>query len=117
MPHHPPTLGRSAGRPPRRAVRRTALRAVVPVAVAGLGLSVYAGASGRHAPRPLPVAVQQAVDRHHCSTTGFSDRSPASALVRTPAGALRLVPFDDGWRILTRDDPQRLVAVCLDHPG
>ncbi|HYF73600.1 MAG TPA: hypothetical protein VD864_12310 [Nocardioides sp.] len=62
--------------------------------------------------------VQQAIDRHRCSTRGFgSERVPASALIKTAGGDLLLVSFDRGWKVhQDRQSAAELVAVCLDDP-
>lgn len=62
--------------------------------------------------------VQEAIDRHHCSTRGFGpDTIPSSALIRTSAGDLLLVSFDRGWSVYQDpSDQAKLVAVCLDDP-
>ncbi|KQW50679.1 hypothetical protein ASC77_25470 [Nocardioides sp. Root1257] len=61
-----------------------------------------------------PGTVQRVLDRHDCSTTGFADDEPASVLVRTPDGHLRLIAYDRGVFALARAGS--VVAVCLDEP-
>ncbi|WP_126688299.1 hypothetical protein [Nocardioides ferulae] len=54
---------------------------------------------------------------HRCSATGFGAAAqPAGAVVRTDAGRLRTVTFDEGWAVFTGERPGTLVAVCLDPP-
>lgn len=63
-----------------------------------------------------PSRVERVLERHHCSTTGFSgDQQPRSAVVRSARGVLRFVDFDTGWRVYTRHGAAILVAVCLDE--
>ena len=108
MPDRPPRAARSAA---------LALRATALVLAVLIGMGAYAGGDPAEQTQRLPAAVQRAVDRHHCSTTGFEKAIPVSALVRTGAGRLRLVSFDDGWRLYTRHGHTTLVAVCLDPPA
>jgi hypothetical protein len=62
-------------------------------------------------------ALRHEIRVHRCSVVGFRDgRTPRSALVRTPAGRLRHVSFDAGWRVYTTHGAATLVAVCLDAP-
>lgn len=57
------------------------------------------------------------LDAHACSTTGFEPgQQPLSAVVRSPAGRLRFVDFDTGWRVYTVRGDAALVALCLDEP-
>ncbi|WP_243058632.1 hypothetical protein [Nocardioides sp. SR21] len=91
----------------------------VKVAVAGAVLAL--GALG---PSPAPPSVDHSstrtyrmLDAHTCSTTGFDPgQQPLSAVVRSPAGRLRFVDFDTGWRIFTARGATTLVALCLDEP-
>lgn len=60
--------------------------------------------------------VERVLDRHDCSTTGFSEgQQPTSAVVRSARGVLRFVDFDTGWQVYTRHGAAVLVAVCLDE--
>lgn len=53
--------------------------------------------------------------RFDCATEGYAASvTPLSALVRLPGGGLRVVAFDEGWRLHTRGGSTRLVAVCLE---
>jgi hypothetical protein len=62
-------------------------------------------------------AVERALARHACSSTGFDDgRQPVSAVVRSARGTLRFVDFETGWRVYTRHGAATLLAVCLDEP-
>jgi hypothetical protein len=59
--------------------------------------------------------VHAAMERHHCSTTGFGAHSvPTTALIRTGNGRLRVVTFVKGWAVHSGERPGTLVAVCLD---
>ncbi|MCB0896110.1 MAG: hypothetical protein H6529_02845 [Nocardioides sp.] len=79
----------------------------------GPGYSGYSGYPVDDAPDHL----QQVLDAHDCSPTGFGDRSvPRSAVVRTATGRLRHVSFDAGWRVYHRHGAAQLVAVCHDAP-
>ena len=73
---------------------------------------------GAAADASTPVA--RVLAKHDCSTTGFEEETPASAVIRTGAGRLRHVSFDEGWAVYTRHGAAQLVAVCLDpapeHP-
>ena len=87
------------------------------VVLAGVWAPAHDAGSGPFtASGQLPPRLQQAMDRHDCSTTGFDGATPASALVRSADGRLRLVDFDRGWQVFTRHGSATLVAVCLDHP-
>lgn len=53
--------------------------------------------------------------RYDCSTTGYDDSvTPQSAIVRSPAGRVRMVSFEEGWSVYTGHSPATLVAVCLE---
>lgn len=57
-------------------------------------------------------ALQRQLVAHHCSTSRLPGRAiPASALVRTPAGRLRLLDYADA----VRSPSTTLVAVCTDR--
>ncbi|MFC6285540.1 hypothetical protein ACFP3Q_06370 [Nocardioides sp. GCM10027113] len=95
-------------------------------ATLGVGLVMVANAGGAEPalePSPPPSTVGQEaspetrlIQRYDCSVTGFGDgRTPQSAIVRTPAGELRVTSFEEGWRVHTGDGPRQLLAVCL-HP-
>lgn len=74
----------------------------------------YAGYPVGDAPPPE----QRLLDRHECSVSGFDDATPTSAIVRTAAGRLRHVSFDEGWEVYARHGQAQLVAVCLaEAPG
>jgi len=64
----------------------------------------------------MPTAVERQMTRHQCSTTGFEDQQPLSALVRSARGTLRFVDFETGWQVYTRHGAASLVAVCLGEP-
>lgn len=115
-------------RPPRAVaralpvMRAATLGLVVSVLVlAGLGL-VGAPASGpasgaagpaTAATPAVDVVLQRMMTARQCSTQGLAPSEiPASALVRTPAGRLRLVSFDRGWAVHEGRAAGTLVAVC-----
>jgi hypothetical protein len=55
------------------------------------------------------------MQEHNCSSTGYDDSAtPQSAILRSPAGRLRIVSFEEGWSVYTQRGPTTLVAVCLD---
>ena len=77
------------------------------------GISGYAG----YPVDDKPDRLQQVLDQHNCSITGFGDgQQPVSAIVRSAAGHLRFVGFETGWQVFTRHGAATLVAVCLDEP-
>jgi hypothetical protein len=83
--------------------------------LAGLWAPAYDGGGGSSAAAgELPSRVQQLIERHDCSTTGFDGATPVSALVRRPDGRLRLVAYERGLFTLARAG--NVVAVCLDDP-
>ncbi|ABL79835.1 MULTISPECIES: hypothetical protein [unclassified Nocardioides] len=113
MPHRIPRRTRLA----LGAVKLTVVAATVvaglstPVTQAGAG---YAGHRvGEVADLPSPVA--RILAKHDCSTSGFADAAPASAVIRTATGRFRHVSFDEGWAVYTRRGAASLVAVCLDR--
>jgi hypothetical protein len=104
MPHWLPTM--------LLVTRTGALSLVV---LAGLGAAPYDGGDDiRATPAARPAAEQRLIGRHDCSTTGFAGATPASALVRSPSGALHLVAYDRGLFSLARAGS--MVALCLDDP-
>lgn len=98
---------------------RTALTA------AALTLLVGLGAMSVISPPPAPPAdhlglsgenraIDRILERNRCSTTGFqAEVIPESAVIRDRMGRTRVVSFDHGWAVFTRDRPGELVAVCL----
>lgn len=57
-------------------------------------------------------ALQRQLAAHHCSTGPLPGHvAPASALVRTPAGGLRLLDYADA----VRSPSTTMVAVCTDR--
>lgn len=111
MPHWlppPPSTLRAA----LLALRTGALSLVV---LAGLWAPAYDGGGGSSAAAgELPGRVQRMIERHDCSTRGFDGAVPASALVRSADGRLRLVTYEPGLFELARAGD--VVAVCLDDP-
>jgi hypothetical protein len=99
-------------------VKGSALGGLLTLAVAG-GVHTGPTAEGPGGTTGVPSqrVVERAVEGHHCSPTGFDDRRPASALVRTADGRLRQVSFDVGWEVFNHERPGTLVAVCLDEPA
>jgi hypothetical protein len=111
MPHRLPMPPREL-RAALLVLRTGALSLVV---LAGLWTPAYDGGGGSYAAAgEMPGRVQRLIERHDCSTTGFADDDPASALVRRPDGRLRLVAYERGLFTLARSG--RVVAVCLDDP-
>ena len=52
---------------------------------------------------------------YDCSITGYGDSvTPQSAIVRGPAGRVRMVSFEKGWSVFTGHSTATLVAVCLE---
>lgn len=107
-------------RPPVAAALAVSLtKSVVILLLALLGFGLVGGsvaAAPETSPMPVvapPSPVEQAMERHECSTTGFeAGVIPASALVRQDE-QLRHVTFDEGWAVFTDEAPGTLVAVCL----
>jgi len=111
MPHRLPMPPREL-RAALLVLRTGALSLVV---LAGLWTPAYDGGGGSSAAAGEPSGrVQRLIDRHDCSTTGFADADPVSALVRRPDGRLRLVAYERGLFTLARSGS--VVAVCLDDP-
>lgn len=110
-------------------MRRTTTRHQATVALKAIGLgsllalTISAGVGASVAPQPAPHTLAldsyagvdaHAISEHRCSTTDLDPRTqPEAALVRTPRGALEVVPFDEGWQVFTGDRPGLLVALCL----
>ncbi len=117
MRHRPPACPRLAC---------AAVKAGVFGTLVVLALGAGPGAAlGHHGSAPVDADQQPATHaagferqlaRHHCSTTGFEEQEPVSALVRSARGALRFVDFETGWRVYTRHGAASLLAVCLDDP-
>lgn len=109
--------------PSRRATTvLTAFKVLVVAALVALILTAHSRVPAtQEAPRARSVAVDswspglhRLLVRHRCSTTGFEDGAePAEALVRRTDGTLRIVAFEQGWAVFTRDAPGTLIAVCL----
>ena len=61
---------------------------------------------------------QQVIDGHdhsRCAQYG-ADRQPGTrALVRTPAGKVRIVSFKQAWAIYTGDRPGAFLELCVGH--
>lgn len=111
---------RDARRPSRRVVLRSL--DVVKGLVLGTVVSIGAAAHVQAEPATPPAATAPQVDRalqqlmtdHRCTTTGFPDGAiPASTLLRSPDGHLRVVSFARGWAAHEGTAPGELVAVCL----
>lgn len=104
--------------------RRRVLRTLDLVKGAVLGAVITIGATAHVSAEPAAPPVVAApedtrlarlLDDHRCSTTGFADGTiPASSIIRTPQGELRVTSFDRGWATHTGQRPGELVAVCLD---
>ena len=98
---------------------RTAALGVLLSATLGLGLAVpldvRAPAHETSAQDVQGPDILSLMREHRCSATGFDpDRTPASALIRTGDGRIRLVSYSRGWAVYTGDRPGTLVAICLD---
>lgn len=109
-----------------RAWLETALTSVrTALTAAALTLLLGLGAISMIAEQPAPPAAQlglssKALDRilqaHRCSVTGFEPEViPRTAVIIDRSGRTRLVSFDHGWEVFTRERPGELVAVCLDR--
>ena len=114
-------------RTPRRPLR-VALATFKGAALGGLLTLVVVGGQHVAAPSAQPGdaaetdaghrVLQHAVAVHHCSYSGFGSRAvPASALIRTPAGRVRQVSFEEGWDVYNGKLPGTLIAVCRDEAG
>jgi hypothetical protein len=113
MPHRLPP----PSRPLRAALLALRVGALSLVVLAGLWAPPYDGGGGSFAVTDDPPGTEQRLlDRFDCSRTGFDDQVPASALVRSADGRLRLVAYDRGWSIFTQHGTERVVALCLDEP-
>ena len=54
------------------------------------------------------------MQKYDCSTTGYGHSvTPRSAIVKNPAGEVKVVSFDKGWSVYTGHSTSTLVAVCL----
>jgi hypothetical protein len=94
-----------------------AAKAAVVVTMVAMALGLGPGVAGDAVADHGGPAADGPLGRHQCSPTGFDDGSqPRSALIRTPAGKLRFVDFDTGWRVYRRHGAATLVALCLDDP-
>ena len=97
---------------------RTAALCTLLTAAVGYGVAVPLTSNGPTTEVPaaqgIDPHVQSLMTRYRCSTTGFGAGTiPASALIRTERGRVRMVSFDRGWAIHTGDRPGTLMAVCL----
>lgn len=98
------------------------LRTLDLVKGAVLGAVITIGATAHVSAEPatppalqVDTALEQLMADHRCTTTGFPDGAiPASSLLRTPDGQLRVVSFARGWAALQGTAPGELVAVCLE---
>jgi len=61
--------------------------------------------------------VAHALSTLRCSTGEASLGIPASALVRTEAGEVKVVSFRRGWAVHQGRRPGTLIAVCHERPG
>ena len=97
---------------------RTAALCTLLTAAVGYGVAVPLTSDGPSTEMPAAQSfdrhVQGLMTQYRCSTTGFASGTiPASALIRTERGRVRMVSFDRGWAIHTGDRPGTLMAVCL----
>ena len=107
----------------RRAVRRTlALTAAAALVVVGGAGVAQVGTPAEPSPgttyeSPVPRRAAGLFEQYDCSGTGFGDgRTPRSAIVRQD-GDLRVVTFEEGWRVHIARGQAGLVAVCLEPPS
>ena len=120
MPSHPrrPTLRRHLRRAVRRTLALTAASALVVVGGAGVAqVGTPADPSpGTSYETPVPGRAADLFEQYDCSVTGFGDgRTPRSAIVRAD-GDIRVVTFQEGWRVHVTRGPATLVGVCLEPP-
>ena len=113
-----PTLSGQLWRAATRTLALTAVGGVL--VVGGAGAAYVAERDGEAASSsdvlgaPESGPERRLMERFACSTRGYADSAvPRSAIVRRPDGTLRVVSFDEGWRLHTEGGPARLVAVCL----
>ena len=113
-----PTLEGQLWRALTRTLALTAGAAVLVVGGAGAAYvaersdDVTASVDGMTKPADPPE--RRLMERFDCSTQGYGESAePRSAIVRAPRGALRVVSFEEGWRLHTEGGATQLVAVCL----
>lgn len=97
---------------------RTAALCTLLTAAVGYGVAVPMTSDDQSTEMPaaqgIDPHVQHLMTRYRCSTTGFGAGTiPASALIQTERGQVRMVSFDRGWAIHTNNGPGTLMAVCL----
>ena len=97
-------------------LKRTGLSTLLAlVLVGGLGTAAPGGHGTQSVDDAYHRVGQRAAADQRCSFQGFRRDAPAaSALVRTPGGAVHVVSFEAGWDVFTGRHPGRLLAVCLD---
>lgn len=111
---------RARRRPPRSwrtalTVAKTALGSAVVVAMLGTQVG---GTATTHTDQttsvdPIAARIDALMAREDCSYTGFgSDVIPATALLRTDAGKVRVVSFARGWAAYEGEATGTLIAVC-----
>lgn len=60
------------------------------------------------------LVVERAMTSQRCSQHGFDESTvPASALIRTASGQVKVVSFARGWDVYQGRRPGQLIAVCL----
>ncbi|GAA4121896.1 hypothetical protein GCM10022215_27210 [Nocardioides fonticola] len=109
-------------RPPRPwrvalTVTKTALASAVVVAMLGTQITGTATATNETdqttSVDPLSARIDALMVRERCSYTGFgADVIPASALLRTDRGDVRIVSFARGWAAYEGKASGTLIAVC-----
>lgn len=93
--------------PSRRAVH--VVRAVKGVATSAVvGTAMVLTLSGAFASPEAPADVDRSGADARCGD------AKGQAIVRTPNGATRAVPFKQGWRVYRGERPGSLVVVCPD---
>jgi hypothetical protein len=60
------------------------------------------------------LVIERAMTSQQCSQHGFDKATvPASALIRTATGRVKVVTFAHGWDVYQGRRPGQLIAVCL----
>lgn len=100
---------------PRRRLLLGGVKLAAVLAVAAVLTGTLAGGPSPSGSPPDPTGdrLERLMELHGCSTSGLEDGTvPASAVLRSRAGALRMVDFDRGWAAYEGTQPGTLVAVC-----
>jgi hypothetical protein len=121
LPHHrrSRTLGDHLLRGLANALAAGILLEAVILATAGThGVPAAGSGDGAWSQVDQPRAPEvRLIRQYDCSTIGYADSvTPQSAIVRSPAGRVRVVSFDKGWSAYAGNSRATLVAVCLEPP-